>query len=93
MKNEQYASSEIKIMIMDALMLEILSNADIKSNTRSVYALVIFMNNATKFFHYFIILKMMLGLKITSNLRHIRKATEDTTFFGIIGILWHCNDT
>lgn len=92
MKNEQYASLEIKIMMMNALLSEILSNADIKSNIRSVYALVIFMNNTTKLFNYFIILKMMLGLRITSNLRHIRKATEQT-FFGIFGILLHCNDT
>lgn len=84
MKDEQYASLEIKkIMIMDALLLEILSNADIKSNTRCVYALVIFMNNATKLSNYFIIVKMLLGLRITSNFRHIRKATEDKT-----DILW-----
>lgn len=86
MKNEQYASLEIKIMIMDALLLEILSNADIKSSIRSVYALVIFMNNATKLFNYFIILRM-LGLRITSNLRHIRKATEDKT--DILWYFWH----
>lgn len=74
-------------MIMDALLLETFSNAGIRSNTRSVYALVIFMNNAKKLFNYFIILKTLLGLRISSNLRHIRKATEDKT--DILWYFWH----
>lgn len=53
MKNKHCASLKINMMrIMDELLLEILSNAYIRCNTRSVYALVIFMNNATKLINY-----------------------------------------
>jgi len=72
---------------VDALLLEILSNADIKSSTGSVYALVIFTNNATKLLNDFIILKMLFGLRITSDLRHITKATADKT--DILWYFWH----
>lgn len=68
---------------MDALLLEILSNADIRSNTRSVYALVIFFINATKLFNNFIILKTLLGLTITSNLRQKGHKTDILWYF------WH----
>lgn len=74
-------------MILDVLLLKILSNADIKSNSKSVYALAIFMNNATKLFNYFIILKTLLGLKITSNFRHTKKAAEDKP--DIFWYFWH----